>query len=167
MREEKSYLRRLGWDPGTTGELDHREVSAPYIRLSSWKMGDRGDSVYLFDIRMTQPNVNFLSSLQLHSIEHFLLAGLRKHLPHAFVNVAPMGCQTGFYLVTINEGRATAICEAYQNTLLDILSATSVPYANIKDCGQHIHHNLKNAQVLAESLLACQSDWLNIMRTAA
>lgn len=167
MANEKSDFLPLGWAEDTTGELDHRMVKAPYVRLSSWKKGVGGDVAYLFDIRVTQPNVEYLSTLQLHSLEHCLLAGFRKYLPCSFINVAPMGCQTGFYLTTLNECRAPIICEAYRKSLLDIVSAKVVPYVNLQDCGQFTHHDLKKAKAVAKSLLEQQSGWLDIIKVAA
>lgn len=154
----------LGWDAATLGEIDHRQVKPPYVRMTSFKRGIRGDVVYLFDLRITRPNKTYMTTLEMHSMEHLLLAGFRKYLPATFVNIAPMGCQTGFYLVTINEGKADEICDAYFNCLNDIIKATSVPYANIHDCGQYIHHDLQAAQKIAATVLEGKNDWLRVFR---
>ena len=104
------------------GELDHRLVKAPYIRLSSGRRGARGDCVYVFDLRITQPNTSYMTTLQIHSLEHLFLAGFRKYLSAAFVSVAPMGCQTGFYLVLLNEARANIVQKIYKKILTEIVS---------------------------------------------
>ena len=156
-------VEELGWDSRALGEVDHRDVRAPYVRLASVSVGEHGDIVYFFDLRLTQPNTTYLSTIELHSLEHLFLAGFRKYLPANFICVAPMGCQTGLYLVLLNEGRADRILDVYEKILHDILSATSVPYADIKDCGHWEHHDLALAQAVARRLLDCRSTWRQVL----
>lgn len=156
-------LSELGWDPGTLGELDHRKVKAPFVRLASYAEGHGGDIVFSFDLRITQPNTAYLSTLGLHSMEHLLLAGFRKYLPESFICVAPMGCQTGLYLVLLNEGRAKTILDAYERILSDILNSRSVPYANINECGHWEHHDLELAKAVARRLLEQRANWLQVL----
>src|SRR3990167_11014164 len=120
---------KLGWSINTLGEIDHQKVKPPYVRLISCTPGHHGDVVYAYDLRVSQPNKDFLATKVLHSFEHLLLAGFKKYFGERFINVAPMGCQTGFYLVLLNEGVAEKICEVYENILSDILQADFVPYA--------------------------------------
>jgi len=156
-------ITELGWDARTLGELDHRKVKAPFVRLSSYTVGQNGDVVYFFDLRITQPNTAYLSTLGMHSMEHLLLAGFRKYLPTNFICVAPMGCQTGLYLVLLNEGRAQTILGVYERILNDIIDARSVPYANINDCGHWEHHDLELAKAVARRLLEQRSTWLQVL----
>ena len=46
----------LGWAPGTVGELDHRLLKAPSVKLRGAHVGPRGDTVYCIDLRLRQPN---------------------------------------------------------------------------------------------------------------
>ncbi len=156
-------VEELGWDARALGEVDHRKVKAPYVRLSSYTVGTNGDTVYFYDLRLTQPNTTFLSTTELHSLEHLFLAGFRKYLPANFICVAPMGCQTGLYLVLLNEGRADRVLGVYECILNDILSATSVPYADIKDCGHWVDHDLARAQAVARHILDCKSNWRQVL----
>ncbi len=156
-------IEELGWDSHALGEVDHREVKAPYVRLSSCTVGKNGDVVYFFDLRITQPNTTYLSRTELHSLEHLYLAGFRKYLPANFICVAPMGCQTGLYLVLLNEGRAEKVLDVYEQILNDILSANSVPYADIKDCGHYVDHDLDAAKAVARRLLDCKSTWRQVL----
>ncbi len=149
----------LGWDPDTVGELDHRRLKAPHVKLRSARQGPNGDVVYSVDLRINRPNTEFLSSTEMHSFEHFLLWGFQKYLPSNFISIGLMGCQTGFYLVLQNEGRMERICEVYEQILRDILVAREVPYANIEQCGNYRNHSLELAQVLASRVLASKSDW--------
>ena len=96
-------LEQLGWDVQTVGELDHRKLKAPHVKLRALTTGENGDGVYSVDLRINQPNMEYLSTTELHSFEHFLLQGFKKYMPQNFISVAPMGCQTGFYLILLNE----------------------------------------------------------------
>ncbi len=156
-------VKALGWDPATVGELDHRLLKAPHVKLRSYHEGPNGDVVYCIDLRINRPNVEFLSSTEMHSFEHFLLYGFQKYMPQNFLSVGLMGCQTGFYLVLYNEGRAQKIFETYEQILKDILVATEVPYANIAQCGNYRNHSLEMAQNLARRVLAARDRWAEIV----
>lgn len=157
-------VEQLGWTPATVGELDHRLLSAPHVKLRSSTTGPTGDVVYAVDLRINQPNTNFLSSTEMHSFEHFLLAGFQKYMPQNFISVGLMGCQTGFYLILFNEGSAETICALYENILNDILKASEVPYANIQQCGNYRNHSLEAAQALARRVLDAKSNWRQVTK---
>ncbi len=153
----------LGWDPATVGELDHRRLKAPHVKLRAAREGPQGDVVYCVDLRINEPNTVFLSSTEMHSYEHFLLWGFQRYLPSNFLSIGLMGCQTGFYLALFNEGRAEKICEVYERILGDILTAQEVPYANVQQCGNYKNHSLDLAQKLARRVLEAKSSWRQIV----
>jgi S-ribosylhomocysteine lyase len=156
-------VTQLGWEPATVGELDHRLLKAPHVKLRSTKPGAGGDTVYAVDIRINQPNSVFLSTTEMHSFEHFLLWGFQKYIPQNFISIGLMGCQTGFYLILFNEGRADTIMDVYEKILNDILTASEVPYANIEQCGNYKNHSLELAQALARHILESKSNWRQIV----
>lgn len=156
-------VEQLGWEASTVGELDHRLLKAPHVKLRSFNQGPTGDTVYAVDLRINLPNVTFLSSTEMHSFEHFLLAGFQKYMPQNFISIGLMGCQTGFYLVLFNEGRAEAIYDVYEKILNDILVASEVPYANIAQCGNYKNHSLELAQQLAKRVLDAKSNWRQVV----
>jgi S-ribosylhomocysteine lyase len=156
-------VAQLGWDPGTVGELDHRSLRAPHVKLRSFTIGEKGDVVFCIDLRTCRPNTDYLPMTELHSLEHFLLAGFRKYLPENFISIGIMGCQTGFYLVLLNEGDAHKICTVYRNILSDILAAGEVPYASIEQCGNYRNHDLERVQEVARKILAAESAWLQVV----
>lgn len=156
-------IEELGWQTSTVGELDHRLLQAPHIKLRSFNPGKQGDIVYCIDLRINRPNAdNYLSSTELHSVEHFLLEGLQKYLPENFLSIGIMGCQTGFYLVLLNEGSAPRIRTVYKQILTDMLTAKEVPYANIAQCGNYKNHSLELAQNVARRVLDAESNWLKV-----
>ena len=156
-------VEQLGWDIQTVGELDHRLLKAPHVKLRSAVEGQTGGVVYCVDLRINRPNTDFLSTTELHSIEHFLLAGFRKYLPDHFLSVGIMGCQTGFYLVLLNQGNSGEICSVYEAILNDILKAKEVPYASIRECGNYKNHSLELAQNIARRVLDARSNWLCVI----
>lgn len=154
-------VESLGWRPALVGELDHRRLKAPRVKLRSAREGRHGDMVFCVDVRVRRPNAGAcLGSAELHSLEHFLLEGLQRLLPRNFISVGLMGCRTGFYLVFLNEGRAQAICDALQRVLEDLQAAGAVPYASMAQCGDCSNHSLDGAQAVAREILMARSDWL-------
>jgi len=156
-------LEQLGWEANTIGELDHRILKAPHVKLRALHKGEHGDGVFAVDLRINRPNKEYLSTAAMHSFEHFLLAGFQKYMPQNFISVAPMGCQTGFYLILLNEGNAEKICDVYEYILHDILEATEVPYANIQQCGHYENHSLEAAQDVARKVLNSKSEWRKVI----
>ena len=157
------HLEQLGWEAATVGELDHRKLKAPHVKLRSARPGPQGDVVYSVDLRINQPNSTFLTSTEMHSFEYFLLWGFQKYMPQNFISIGLMGCQTGFYLVLFNEGRAEAIMDTYERILNDVLAASEVPYANIEQCGNYKNHSLEMAQSLARRVLEARASWKQVV----
>lgn len=155
-------VTELGWNVTTVGELDHRLLKAPTVKLRSFTEGPNGGVVYSVDLRINRPNTTFLTTTELHSVEHFLLAGFRKYLPENFISVGIMGCQTGFYLILFNEGNAEKICEVYKTILTEMLTADKVPYASIQECGNYLNHSLEHAQAVARRVLEAEPHWLQV-----
>jgi len=156
-------LEQLGWETQTIGELDHQILKAPHVKLRALRTGEHGDGVFSVDLRINRPNTEYLSTTAMHSFEHFLLFGFQKYMPQNFISVAPMGCQTGFYLVLLNEGNAEKICNVYECILRDILEATEVPYANIQQCGHYQNHSLEQAQDVARKVLELKTEWRKVI----
>lgn len=154
---------QLGWAVETIGELDHRLLRAPHVKLRSVCQGPKGDVVYCIDLRMNRPNAEFLSSTEMHSLEHFLLYGFQKYMPQSFLSVGLMGCRTGFYLVLYNEGNAEKICGTYETILNDVLVASEVPYANVQQCGNAKDHSVELAQAIAKKVLNARADWRRVI----
>lgn len=156
-------VEQLGWDAKTIGELDHRLLKAPHIKLRAATQGPTGDMIYSVDLRINQPNSTILSSTEMHSLEHFLLWGFQKYMPKNFISIGLMGCQTGFYLILLNEGRSKNILTTYEKILQDVLEANEVPYANIAQCGNYKNHSLPLAQNLARRVLEMKSNWRQVI----
>lgn len=160
---EMAELEELGWDVSTVGELDHRLLRVPSVKLRSALGGGNGDVVFCVDLRIRRPNAGeYLSTTELHSLEHFLLAGFRRHLPAHFISVGIMGCRTGFYLAFLNEGRPDRICGVLETILTDIQGARTVPYAHIDQCGDYVNHSVELARRVAREVLSARAGWRDV-----
>lgn len=150
----------LGWQPATVGEIDHRVIKAPSIKLRGVHAFTSGERVYSIDLRFRRPNADeYMTSAEAHSMEHFLLEGFGRLLPKSFVALGVMGCRTGFYLTLMGEGHRKPIEDALAAILRDMRVATEVPYANAGQCGHWQDHDLRAAQALARAVLAKRGAW--------
>lgn len=138
--------------------LDHRTVSAPYVRVADRKQLPLGDVITKYDVRFTQPNVAHLDMKSVHSLEHLFAEHSRNH-SHAVIDFSPMGCQTGYYLILQGEPDLPAVMTLIEATLTDVLEATEVPAANEVQCGWGESHSLSGAQDVARAFLAKRSEW--------
>ena len=143
--------------------LDHTKVAAPYVRLAGTKTGAKGDEIYKYDLRFTQPNTEFMKMDALHSIEHIMAENIRNHTDQV-VDLSPMGCQTGFYLTVINHDNYDEILVILEKTLQDVLAATEVPACNVVQCGWAANHSLEGAKELAKNMLAKKADWHQVYK---
>lgn len=141
--------------------LDHRTVTAPYVRLADRKVLPHGDVLVKYDLRFAQPNKAHLEMDTVHSIEHLFAEKSRNHSDKV-VDFSPMGCQTGFYLILAGEWPYDDVLELVDATLHDILDATEVPAANEVQCGWGAHHTLEGAQAAAREFLARRDEWSKV-----
>ena len=122
-------------------QKDHDKLM-PWFYLSGTASG-----VSTFDLRFKKPNQgDFIAQPALHSIEHIMATVLRNggH-KNDIVYFGPMGCRTGFYLLTVNMDEKTV-----RNTLKEALAAAldfdSVPGAEKAECGNYLEHDLNGAK---------------------
>ncbi len=141
--------------------LDHRAVSAPFVRVADRKTLPGGDTLIKYDIRFCQPNESHLEMDAVHSIEHLAAELMRNHT-EALIDFSPMGCQTGFYALTLGI-EPEAFLPLLETTCHDILAATQVPAANEVQCGWGVHHSLSAAQDAVATFLTERDSWSQVM----
>ena len=78
--------------------LDHNAVKAPYVRLAGTERHESGALLQKYDMRFLQPNQDAIPTGALHTLEHYLAINLRDELD-GVVDISPMGCRTGYYVV--------------------------------------------------------------------
>ena len=145
--------------------LDHRLVSAPYVRVADRKRLPGGDELVKYDVRFTQPNQAHLEMPAVHSIEHLTAEVMRNHTDK-LIDFSPMGCQTGFYALTLGL-EPPQFMQILEATFRDILAAEQVPAANEVQCGWGANHSLEAAQQAVSQFLAQRAVWGQVMAQAA
>ena len=141
---------------------DHRLMLPPSLRVSKHYECSSGSKIVVWDLRIGQPNVTHISMATVHSLEHFM-GSLLPELSPKFINVAPMGCQTGFYIVSMDVNDFTTMSNYLGNVFTRILEADEVPLANNQQCGWAENHSLQGAKDVANWLLYRRSDWETIL----
>lgn len=130
-------------------ELDHTIVEAPYIRHCGTKQVGSDGVVSKYDVRFCQPNRQALAPATIHTLEHLLALNVRTCLPPnaAFdvIDLSPMGCQTGFYLIIAGAPTFLEVSTLLREAAKLGLQATEVPAANEKQCGQAALQDLADA----------------------
>ena len=137
--------------------LDHTRVAAPFVRVADRKRLPGGDELVKYDVRFCQPNREHLDMRAVHSIEH-LTAELMRNRTDRLIDFGPMGCQTGFYALTLGLEPAEFL-PLLEATLHDILGADEVPAANEVQCGWGANHSLEAAQAAVRDFLAARDEW--------
>lgn len=128
--------------------LDHTKVLAPYVRLASKKSGEKGDIVSKFDIRFSQPNVEFMPIAGIHTLEHLVAEYIRDEID-GIIDFSPMGCRTGFYLTLFGNLSESFVAEKMLNVLEKVSvwpETTPIPGLDPKECGNYKEHDLAAAK---------------------
>lgn len=118
--------------------------------------------VVTYDIRMKLPNGgDYLSTGSAHTFEHLFATFARNSaFGKDIVYVGPMGCRTGFYLLT----RATL---SYENAIALVKESMKfiaeydgeIPGNKKEECGNYLDHDLDGARALAEDMQAVLRLW--------
>lgn len=122
-------------------EKDHNTLQ-PGLHFSTLQRG-----VATFDLRFKKPNAgDFIPPAALHSIEHMLATALRNgKAKDDVIYFGPMGCRTGFYLLTVRH----SFFEVYEmliSAFEEALRMDTVPGAAKSECGNYLEHDLCGAK---------------------
>lgn len=137
-------------------EIDHNSLE-PGIYLSRVD----GD-VNTYDIRFIKPNQGvYLDYDGIHSLEHILATRLRNTKEKdSILYVGPMGCRTGFYLLTRNVLSHQQVINLIIESLLFISQYEGqVPGASQIECGNYLEHDLDKAKQYAFDLYQKIKTW--------
>ncbi len=106
-----------------------------------------GDIV-TYDVRMVRPNGGvYVSNPSLHTIEHLFATYARNSVfGDKIIYVGPMGCRTGFYLLTRDMAHEDAIrlvkdCYRFISEYND-----EIPGNSAVECGNYLEHDLESAR---------------------
>ena len=87
-----------------------------------------------------------------HTLEHLLATYLRDELT-GIVDVSPMGCRTGFYMIIWNEHEPKEVAAALTTVLEKVVKTEHIPAVSALECGNYKDHSLFAAQEYAKLVL--------------
>ncbi|MBQ3063475.1 MAG: S-ribosylhomocysteine lyase [Clostridia bacterium] len=106
------------------------------------------DDIITFDLRTRRPNMgSYMSTRTMHSVEHMLATYMRNgEIGDKVIYFGPMGCQTGFYLLT--RGVAPErVRKALLTALRAVLTHTGPMFGNTrKECGNYENLSVEDAK---------------------
>ncbi len=136
-------------------EVDHDKLEKG-MYISRIDLG-----IVTYDLRMVKPNTPpYLENAALHTFEHLLASYLRSSKYSSnIIYVGPMGCRTGFYLLTYDlphENALSLVKEAmnYISSFKD-----DIPGASRKECGNYKEHDLPKAREYAADMVKVLEKW--------
>ncbi len=130
-------------------QVDHTKLN-PGMYLSRIDQG-----VVTYDIRFCKPNGGvYLENAGMHTLEHLFATYARnsEYKDHV-IYVGPMGCRTGFYLLTLGLSHQDAIRLVQQSMAFISTYEGEIPGATEVECGNYREQNLSSARRYAASML--------------
>ena len=108
-----------------------------------------------FDLRMRKPNMgDYIDNLTIHSLEHMFATYVRNsEIGANVIYFGPMGCQTGFYLLT-RDTENGVVLSAVKNVLEKIINHDGEMFGNTREeCGNYRNLNLDAAKLESQRYL--------------
>ncbi len=121
--------------------------------------------VITYDIRMKKPNGgDYLSASAAHTVEH-LFATYARNGRHGekILYVGPMGCRTGFYLLTrdtLSKGEAIALVKESMQFVGDFEG--EIPGNKKAECGNYLDHDLTGAKRVGKEMAEILDGWTEV-----
>lgn len=115
-----------------------------------------------YDLRFVKPNTPpFMDIAAMHTLEHLYATLLRNsQYSQKIVYFGPMGCRTGFYLLTRSMTNREVIELLIDTTLQISQWNESIPgAASSAECGNWLEHDLDGAKKLAEKYHSVIRKW--------
>ena len=138
----------------TSFTIDHIKLQ-PGVYVS--RKDPVGDSlITTFDIRMTSPNEEpVMNTAEAHTIEHLGATFLRNHPDFGSKTIyfGPMGCRTGFYLLTRGLTPAQALELTVDSFRFMAAFEGDIPGASEVECGNYRDMDLPAAKAEAAAML--------------
>lgn len=108
-----------------------------------------------YDMRMRKPNMgDYIDNITLHSLEHMFATYVRNsEIGQNVIYFGPMGCQTGFYLLT-RDVENKKVLTVVKDVLAKIINHTGEMFGNTREeCGNYRNLNLECAQLESKRYL--------------
>lgn len=117
--------------------------------------------IITYDLRMKRPNKgDYLSTGGMHTLEHIFATYARNGTyKDSVVYVGPMGCRTGFYLITRGLPHTDAI--RLVQGAMDFVATFEgdIPGASAPECGNYADQNLPEACAVAADMALVLQGW--------
>ncbi len=109
--------------------------------------GTTQKGVTTFDLRFKKPNGgDYISPKALHTTEHLLATVLlNSAYAQKIIYFGPMGCRTGYYLLTVDMNYAQVLA-LLKESLPVALSLDTIPGSKREECGNYLEHDLEGAK---------------------
>lgn len=118
--------------------------------------------VITYDIRMKKPNGgDYLSPSAMHTFEHlFAIYARNSQFKDEIIYVGPMGCRTGFYLLTRDSVAKENAITLVQESMAFIRDFQGdIPGNTARECGNYLDHDLDGAKAVAEDMANVLKNW--------
>ena len=118
--------------------------------------------VVTYDVRMKKPNGgDYFEMSAAHTLEHLFATYARNSSwGDKVVYVGPMGCRTGFYLLTRDEiSHADAIKLVQESMTFAAAFEGEIPGTTKIECGNYLEHDLNGAKALAADMCSVLKNW--------
>ncbi|MCG8451836.1 MAG: S-ribosylhomocysteine lyase [Spirochaetales bacterium] len=180
MTENPNVEQEQGVIASFTIDHDHLNPGVYLSRVAPQSLNNGTVYTLTWDYRVVKPNTNnFMSPTEAHTLEHLMATELRtspgyKTKAEDLVYVGPMGCATGFYIITqvsaasplSPEAETQLFDQAQQDVAHDLKLAlerfqsySSIPGSTAKECGNYRLHNLDGALKQAKLFLKDSATW--------
>lgn len=105
------------------------------------------NGITTYDLRFKKPNAgDYLAPKTMHTVEHLMATVLRNSREKDnIVYFGPMGCRTGFYLLTLNSDRARTLA-LLKECIVRALALDEIPGNKPEECGNYLEHDLPDAK---------------------
>lgn len=136
-------------------QVDHRKFG-----IGMYTSRIDGD-ITSYDLRFVIPNGGkYLATPSMHTIEHLLATFVRNtKFAESIVYAGPMGCRTGFYLLTKGINPSEVI-ELVRDALRFISTYEGdIPGVSEEECGNFREHDLVNAKIDVLPLLSALTNY--------
>ena len=122
--------------------------------------------VVTYDLRFVKPNCPpYMENAALHTFEHlFATIARNSEKGDNIIYFGPMGCRTGFYLLTRGLSHREAIELIIATTAQIAKWNDAIPgAASSAECGNWLEHDLDGAKTLAKGWLPVVANWTQDM----
>ena len=136
--------------------VDHTRMEAPAVRVAKTMNTPHGDAITVFDLRFCVPNKEVMPERGIHTLEHLFAGFMRNHLNGngvEIIDISPMGCRTGFYLLTRGLTPAEALALTVDSFRFMAAFEGAVPGASEVECGNYRDMDLPEAKAEAAAML--------------